>query len=160
MSIPQNLARFLEDRKIPFRTKTHPEAFTAQQAAQASHVPGSSFAKSVIVNVDGKIWMAVVPATERVDLKRMQECLGAKKIRLSSEAEFAPLFTDCDIGAMPIFGSLYDIPVLVSHELTGNEEIVFTAGTHREIVQIRVSDYLAAEQPKVCEREAILAGTT
>lgn len=157
MSIPQNLARFLEDRKIPFRTKTHPEAFTAQQAAQASHVAGSSFAKSVIVNVDGKIWMAVVPATERVDLKRMAECLGAKKVRLASEAEFSPLFTDCDIGAMPIFGSLYNIPVLVSHELTGNEEIVFTAGTHREIVRIRVSDYLAAEQPKVCEREAILA---
>lgn len=160
MSIPQKLARFLEDRKIPYKTETHPEAFTAQQAAQASHVPGRSFAKSVIVNVDGEIWMAVVPATERVDLRRMQACLGAKKVRLASEAEFAPRFGDCDIGAMPVFGSLYDIPVLVSHELTENAEIAFTAGTHRDIVRMRVSDYLAAEGPKVCEREAILAGTT
>jgi Ala-tRNA(Pro) deacylase len=160
MSIPQSLARLLEDRKIPFTSESHPEAFTAQQVAQASHVPGRSFAKSVIVNVDGKIWMAVVPATERVDLRRMQACLGAKKVRLASEAEFAPLFSDCDIGAMPIFGSLYDIPVIVSHEITGNEEVAFTAGTHREIVRIRTSDYLAAEQPKVCEREAILAETT
>ena len=160
MSIPENLARFFEARKIPFRTETHPEAFTAQQVAQASHVPGHSFAKSVIVNVDGKTWMAVVPATERVDLRRMQACLGAKKVRLASEAEFAPLFVDCDIGAMPIIGSLYDIPVLVSHELTENEEIAFTAGTHRDIVRIRTSDYLAAEQPKVCESEEILAGTT
>ena len=160
MSIPQNLARLLEDRKIPFTTESHPEAFTAQQVAQASHVPGRSFAKSVIVNVDGKIWMAVVPATERVDLRRMQACLGAKKVRLASEAEFAPLFSDCDIGAMPIFGSLYDIPVIVSHEITENAEIAFTAGTHRDIVRIRVSDYLAAEEPKVCEREEILAETT
>ncbi|NNF84118.1 MAG: YbaK/EbsC family protein [Deltaproteobacteria bacterium] len=160
MSIPENLDRFLEARKIPFRTETHPEAFTAQQVAQASHVPGRSFAKSVIVNVDGKIWMAIVPATERVDLRRMQACLGAKKVRLANEAEFAPLFVDCDIGAMPIFGSLYNIPVLVSHELTENEEIAFTAGTHRDIVRIRTSDYLAAEKPTVCEREAILAGTT
>ncbi len=160
MSIPENLARFLEEGKIPFRTVTHPEAFTAQQVAQASHVPGHSFAKSVIVNVDGKIWMAVVPATERVDLRRMQACLAAKKVRLASEAEFAPLFVGCDIGAMPIFGSLYDIPVIVSHELTENEEIAFTAGTHRDIVRIRTSDYLAAEKPNVCEREAILAGTT
>ncbi len=160
MSIPQSLARLLEDRKIPFKTEAHPEAFTAQQVAQASHVPGRSFAKSVIVNVDGKIWMAVVPATERVDLRRMQACFGAKKVRLASEAEFAPLFSDCDIGAMPIFGSLYDIPVIVSHEITENAEIAFTAGTHRNIVRIRTSDYLAAEQPKVCESEEILAGTT
>ena len=159
MSIPQSLARLLEDRKIPFTSEAHPEAFTAQQVAQASHVPGRSFAKSVIVNVDGKIWMAVVPATERVDLRRMQACLGAKKVRLASEAEFAPLFSDCDIGAMPIFGSLYDIPVIVSHEITENAEIAFTAGTHRNIVRIRTSDYLAAEQPRVCEREEILAGT-
>jgi Ala-tRNA(Pro) deacylase len=159
MSIPEKLARFLEERKIPFLTTTHPEAFTAQQSAQAAHVPGRAFAKSVVVNVDGKIWIAVVPATERVDLARLQKCLGAKKARLASEAEFSPLFSDCDLGAMPIFGSLYGVPVLVSHEVTENEEIAFTAGTHRDIVRMRVSDFLATEQPRVCEREAILSGT-
>jgi Ala-tRNA(Pro) deacylase len=59
---------------------------------------------------------------------------------------------------MPVFGSLYGIPVLVSHEVTENEEIAFTAGTHRDIVRLRVSDFLDAERPKVCEREAIQAG--
>lgn len=160
MSIPKKLARFLDERKVPFKATAHPEAFTAQQSAQAAHVPGRAFAKSVMVNVDGKIWMAVVPATQRVDLARLQKCLGAKKARLSSEAEFSPLFVDCDLGAMPIFGSLYGVQVLVSHELTENEEIAFTAGTHRDIVLMRVSDFLAAEQPRVCEREAILSGTT
>ena len=58
MSIPQNLAQFLEGRNIPFQTKTHPEAFTAQQVAQALHIPGRAFAKPVLVNVDGEIWMA------------------------------------------------------------------------------------------------------
>jgi Ala-tRNA(Pro) deacylase len=101
MSIPEKLARYLEERKISFQATTHPEAFTAQQSAQAAHVPGRSFAKSVMVNVDGKIWMAVVPATGRVDLSRMQQQLGAKKTRLASEAEFSPLFGDCDLGAMP-----------------------------------------------------------
>jgi Ala-tRNA(Pro) deacylase len=159
MSIPEKLARLFIDRKIPYKVVTHPEAFTAQQVAQATRVPGRSFAKSVMVSVDGKIWMAVVPATERVDLARMQGCLGAKKARLATESEFSPLFADCDLGAMPIFGSLYGISVLVSHELTENEEIAFTAGTHRDVVQLRVADFLAAENPKVCEREAILSGT-
>lgn len=157
MGIPEKLARFLQDRNLPFKVTTHPEAFTAQQSAQAAQVPGRAYAKSVLVNVDGKIWMAVVPATERVDLVRMQKCLDAKKIKLASEAEFSPMFPDCDLGAMPIFGSLYGVSVIVSHELTENDEIAFTAGTHRDIVRLKVSDFLAAEKPRVCEREAILA---
>ncbi|MBF8258360.1 MAG: ala-t(Pro) [Actinobacteria bacterium] len=157
MGIPEKLARFLQERNLPFKVTTQPEAFTAQQSAQAAQVSGRAYAKSVLVNVDGKIWMAVVPATERVDLARMQKCLEAKKVKLASEAEFSPLFPDCDLGAMPIFGSLYGVSVLVSHELTENDEIAFTAGTHRDIVRLKVSDFLAAENPRVCEREAILA---
>lgn len=157
MGIPENLERFLKERKVPYAATTHPEAFTAQQSAQAAHVPGRAFAKSVLVNVDGKICMAVVPATERVDLGRLQKCLEARKVRLASEAEFSPLFPDCDLGAMPIFGSLYGIPVLLSDELAGNEEIAFTAGTHKDIVRMKVGDFLAAENPKVCGREKILA---
>lgn len=157
MSIPEKLARFLDERKVAFKATAHPEAFTAQQSAQAAHVPGRCFAKSVMVNVDGKIWMAVVPATERVDLSRMQRQLGARKARLASEAEFSPLFGDCDLGAMPIFGSLYGIPVLIAHELTAEDEIAFTAGTHRDIVRLRVSDFLSTERPNVFEREVIEA---
>lgn len=160
MAIPGKLAKHLEERKIPYRTSCHPEAFTALQSAQAAHVPPSMFAKSVLVNADGRIWMVVLPATERVDMPRLRKCLEARKTRLAAESEFAPLFPDCDIGAMPIFGSLYGIPVLLCGELSGNAEIAFTAGTHRDIVRIRMSDFLAAEQPRVCEREAILAGTS
>ncbi len=159
MSIPERLVRFLDERKIPYRSDTHPEVFTAQQAAQASRVPGAAFAKAVLVNVDGALRMAVLAATERVDLRRVQECLGAKKARLASEAEFAPAFPDCDLGAMPIFGSLYGIPVLVAEELTANAEIAFTAGTHRDVVRLRTKDFLDAERPKVCSRDTLLAGT-
>jgi Ala-tRNA(Pro) deacylase len=159
MSIPERLVKFFDQRKIAYRPSTHPEAFTAQQCAQAAHIPGKAFAKTVMVNVEGKIWMAVLPATGRIDLSRVQKCLGARKARLASEAEFAPLFSDCDIGAMPIFGSLYGVPVMVAGELLDNSEIAFTAGTHRDIVRIDVRDFVDAESPKVCEREAILAGT-
>lgn len=157
MAIPEKLLRFFEERRISFKTETHPEAYTAQQVAQASHVPGRAFAKSVMVNVDGKIWMAVLPATGRVDVQRLRNCLGAKKVRLAAETEFATLFPDCDVGAMPIFGSLYGVPVILAHELTENEEIVFTAGTHRDAIRLRASDYVGAEQPRVCAQEDIAA---
>ena len=157
MAIPVRLAQFLETRKIPYRSETHPEAFTAQQVAQVSHVPGRAFAKSVLLSVDGKVWMAVLPATERVDLDRAGRCLSARKVRMATEAEFAPVFPDCDLGAMPIFGSLYGVPVIVSHELLEGEQIAFTAGTHRDVVRLRTKDYLEAERPQVCGREEILA---
>ncbi len=160
MSIPARLARFLDERHIPYKSEAHAEVFTARQAAEASRIAGTAFAKTVLVNVDGALRMAVVAATERVDLRRLQECLGAKKVRLASEAEFAPAFPDCDLGAMPIFGSVYGIPVLVAKELTENVEIAFTAGTHRDVVRLRVKDFLDAEQPKVCGREALLAGAS
>ena len=157
MAIPTRLAQFLEARNISYRTETHAEAVTAQQAAQAAHVPGRAFAKTVLLFVDGKLWMAVLPATERVDIPRLRSCLGAKKARMATEAEFAAVFPDCDLGAMPIFGSLYGIPVIASGELQRHEEIAFTAGTHREIVRLRTQDYLEAERPQVCGREEILA---
>lgn len=157
MSIPVRLKEFFETRKISFQTESHPEAFTAQQSAQAARVPGRAFAKSVVINADGRIWMAVIPATERIDFKRAKECLGAKKVRLSSEAEFAQVFDDCELGAMPIFGSLYGVSVLMSRELAEHEEIAFTAGTHRDVVRIRTRDFLDVEKPTVCGREAILA---
>lgn len=159
MSIPERLVRFLNDRKIPYKVVTHPEAFTAQQVAQATRIPGRAFAKSVMVSIDGKIWMAVAPATEKVDLGRVRECLGGRKVRLATEVEFSSLFSDCELGAMPIFGSLYGIPVLATLEVTENEEIAFTAGTHRDVVRLRVSDFLSAESPRILGREEILTGT-
>ncbi len=160
MAIPGKLTKHLNERKIPYRTSCHPEAFTALQSAQAAHVPPSMFAKSVLVNVDGMIRMVVLPATERVDMPRLRKCLEAKTSRLAAESEFAPLFQDCDIGAMPIFGSLYGIQVLLCEELAELPEIAFTAGTHRDIVRIRVSDYLRAESPRIYDQRPALAGAS
>lgn len=160
MAIPGRLAKHLNERKIPYKASCHPEAFTALQSAQTAHVPATMFAKSVLVNADGKLWMVVLPATERVDMPSLRKCLEAKKTRLAAESEFAPLFSDCDIGAMPIFGSLYGIPVLLCGELAENAEIAFTAGTHRDIVRIRVSDFLQAESPRIYEQKTALAGAS
>lgn len=160
MAIPGKLVRHLNERKIPYRTSCHPEAFTALQSAQAAHVPPSMFAKSVLVNVDGTIHMVVLPATERVDMTRLRRLLEAKKSRLAAESEFAPLFQDCDIGAMPIFGSLYGIPVVLCEELTEHGEIAFTAGTHRDIVRVRVGDFIRAEAPRIYDQRPALAGAS
>ena len=101
--------------------------------------------------------MAVIPLAESVDIDRLRKCLGTHNVHLAAESEFRHLVPDCDAGAMPIFGSMYGIPVLVAHELTDNEEIAFRAGTPRDIERVRVRDFLVTEKPCICAREAILA---
>jgi Ala-tRNA(Pro) deacylase len=94
-----------------------------------------------MIKVDGGIKMAVLPATYKVDLGRLKEAVGASTVALAAEAEFKELFPDCETGAMPPFGNLYGLPVLVAQSLTDNEEIAFNAGNHTEVVKLAFADY-------------------
>ncbi len=156
MSIPEKLEQFLEHR-IPYETETQDEAFLPHEAAETRSEAYEAVAKSVIVNIDGRLALVVVPATESVDLRGLRKWLGAARVRLAEESEVRHLFSDCEHGAMPIFGSAYGIPVLVAHEITDNEEISFFAGTTCDFVRVRTRDFLITEKPCVCAREAILS---
>lgn len=79
--------------------------------------------------------MVVMPASYRIDWARLHGVLGAQEARLAREEEFAGLFPDCDTGAMPPFGILYDIPVYVDRALTEDSAIIFPAGTHRDTMK-------------------------
>ncbi len=155
MSIPDSLARFLDPR-IPYATEAEIEA-AGPRGSQGPSRPCDAFVKSVIVSIDGKIVMTVVPAAESVDISRLCKCLGTSDIHLAAESEYRHLVNDCEAGSMPIFGSIYGIPVLVPHELTDNEEIAFRAGTPRDVVRVRTRDFLVTEKPCICAREAFLA---
>jgi Ala-tRNA(Pro) deacylase len=155
MNVTEKISRFLEKR-IPYMIEHGSDDIGASNAEEHRGETCGCLAKSVAVNVDGKVYMVVIPATEQVNLQHLRQYLGAGKVRLATEAECKPIFSDCDEGAMPIFGSLYGLPVLVAHELTDNEEIAFTAGTSRDLMRVRLRDYLVTEKPCVCARNAII----
>ena len=85
-------------------------------------------AKTVIIKVDGKMAMAVLPASNKIDFALFKKNIRAKDIQLASEQEFEYTFPQCDVGAMPPFGNLYDMDVFVAESLTEDEEITFNAG--------------------------------
>ena len=146
----RNLAKnYLELKRVPYEHHVHATAFTAQQLANAEHLPGSNVAKTVMVKADGRFVMAVVPASTRVDLKALKEMLGVSEARLATETEFQELFPDSDVGAMPPFGNLYEIPVCVEHSLTRDEDIVFNAGTHEDSILMKCEDFCRLVQPKI-----------
>jgi Ala-tRNA(Pro) deacylase len=140
---------FLRAAHIPYTVVPHRPAFTAQEEAAATHVPGGDWAKVVACFIDGEPVEAVVPAPAFVNLARLLELAGGHKIRLAEEEELRRLFPDCEVGAMPPFGPLYGHTVFVDAVLALEPEIVFNAGTHREAITMRWNDFVKMVNPIV-----------
>ena len=149
MPISTKLKKYLDDNRVKYITTHHSPAYTAQEIAATVHVPGQELAKSVIVKIDGKFAMAVLPASYKIDFKLLKKAAGAKKVELATEDEFKGLFPECELGAMPPFGNLYDLPVYVAESLVEDEQIVFNAGTHTEVIRMSYKDFERLVQPKV-----------
>ena len=145
----KKLTEFLDSRRIKYVTITHSPAYTAQTIAASAHVPGKELAKTVIVKIDGEFAMVVLPASFRVDLQHLKATTGADAVDLATEAEFKNLFPDCELGAMPPFGNLYDMDVYVAEELAEDEEIAFSAGSHAELVRLSYRDFEQLVQPRI-----------
>ncbi len=145
----QKLKDYLDQHEVEYVTISHSPAYTAQRIAEITHIPGKELAKTVIVKIDDKFAMAVLPASRRVDLRHLQEALGADDVVLASEQEFKALFPDCEVGAMPPFGNLYDMGVYVAEQLTEDDEIAFNAGSHTELVRMSYRDFASLVTPQV-----------
>lgn len=141
MSIPRHIADFLESHQVDYLHMIHASRYTAQETAQAQHVSGDELVKTVIVMADGRIVMAVVPASCHIDLDRLRHLLRAHTIRLAEETEFQDLFEECELGAMPPFGNLYDREVWIDDTLRNRPTIVFNAGTHMDAIRMDREDF-------------------
>ena len=149
MAIQRSIEAFLQRNRIPFTTFRHPAAFTAQERAAASHVPGWHWAKSVVCVADGKPVFAVLPAPCVVDFERLRDLIGAEEVRLANEDELALLFPDCERGAAPPFGDLYGFPVFVDCRLVGDPEMVFEGGRLTSAICMHYGDFAEVAHPVV-----------
>lgn len=143
------LRDFLDANDIKYLVISHSLAYTAQGIAAQAHVSGKKLAKTVVVKIDGILAMAVVPASEHVDLDRLRKLTGAQVVEVASEREFKNAFADCETGAMPPFGNLYDMAVYADASLAENEEITFNAGTHRELMRMGWDDLVRLVSPTI-----------
>jgi len=145
------LKQFLDSKQIKYIVISHSVAYTAQGIAALAHIPGKELAKTVIVNVDGALAMAVVPASRHVDLAMLKSAAAATSVELATESDFKGRFPDCETGAMPPFGNLYQMPVIADESLARDKEIAFNAGTHRELVRLAWEDFERLVKPKVAK---------
>ena len=143
------LQEFLDGHRVKYVTITHSPGYSAQMIAASTHTPGKEFAKPVVVKLDGKLAMAVLPACNLIDFGRLKEAARVGHAELAHEEEFQNLFPECEVGAMPPFGNLYGVEVLVDEALTENQEIAFNAGSHWELMRMAYRDYENLVEPMV-----------
>src|SRR5215470_7513601 len=146
---PRSLDEFLIRNRVPYTTFRHAPAFTAMHGAAISHVPGRSWAKTVVCVADGEVLLAVVPAHYTIEFDKLCALIGASTLRLATESEIAKLYPDCEEGAMPPFGSLYLQRVFVEECFVGDPEMVFNAGTHTDCIRMHYGDFVDIARPVV-----------
>jgi len=145
----KKLKDFLDQKGVKYITITHSPAYTAQEVAASAHVSGKDMAKTVIIKLDGKMAMAVLPAHRKIIIQDLRDLTGADQVRFASEEEFQSLFPECETGAMTPFGNLYGMDVYVAPELAEEQEIAFNAGSHTELIKMPYEDFETMVHPKV-----------
>jgi Ala-tRNA(Pro) deacylase len=143
------LKDLLNRHRVRYVTIEHSPAYTAPEVAASVHITGRDFAKTVIVEIDGEMAMVVLPANRKIILSDLREMFDDETVRLASEGDFIERFPDCELGAMPPFGNLYGLSVYVAQSLAEEPEIVFNAGTHREVIKMSFADYAELVKPIV-----------
>jgi len=144
-----SLTEYLDSHNVLYTVITHSPAYTAQGIAGLTHISGKELAKTVMVKLDGKLVMAVLPANYHVDLAALKRTLKAKAVELASEEDFKDRFAGCETGAMPPFGNLFGLPVFADDNLAKDKEIAFNAGTHRELIRMSWDDFKRLAEPMV-----------
>jgi Ala-tRNA(Pro) deacylase len=145
----KRLKEFLDKEGVRYVTISHSTAYTAQEIAASAHIPGKELAKTVMVKLDGKMAMAVLPASHKVHFDRLNTLSGANHADLAGEKEFQDTFPGCEIGAMPPFGNLYGMEVYVTETLAEDKEVAFNAGSHTELLRMTYKDFERIVCPKV-----------
>ncbi|MDH3717071.1 MAG: YbaK/EbsC family protein [Planctomycetota bacterium] len=146
-----HVQEFLKQKNVVFESLQHEPTYDAQRMAQAVHTPGHEVAKTVLLRAGANeaYVVAVLPADEHVDFGKVGDALGCEAVELASEREIAVHCPDCEVGALPPFGSQYGMQTLVDSSLSEDEEIVFEGNSHREAIRMKFEDFRELEQPLV-----------
>ncbi len=143
------VVEYLQKSGVRYQVSEHVPVYSAQGLAAAEHESGKFVAKPVIVKADGQFLMCVLPANVRIDLEKLRSQLDANSVALAKEQDFEGLFPDCELGAEPPFGNLFNLPTVIDKTLERDDHIVFQAGTHAKAARLRMDDYRDLVHPRV-----------
>jgi Ala-tRNA(Pro) deacylase len=140
MAVATTLREYLEARQVGYEVISHSHSESALRTAEAAHVPGDRMAKCVLLGDDHSYLLAVIPATYRLELGRLNQ-VSARHLEMISEDEMGSAFSDCERGAIPPVGAAYGIETVVEADLAQQEEVFFESGDHEHLIKVRGDDF-------------------
>lgn len=147
----RKLKEFLDRENVKYVVIYHSRSYTAQETAEYAHISGKNLAKTVMVWIDGRMAMVVLPAPEQIDMELLMGAIGTNDIKLATENDFKDRFPGCEAGAMPPFGNLYDMDVYVEEALTKDKLIAFNSGSHVELIELSYQDFERLVKPRIAK---------
>lgn len=142
---------FLDGNFVKYVTIQHSPAHTAQEIAASAHVPGGTFAKTLVVKIDGQLTLAVVPAPRMLDTELLRAAADAQFVEIADVVDFADRFEGCKLGMMPPFGNLFGMTTWCDSALAKRRFIAFNAGSHTDVVLVRFTDYRRLARPRIAK---------
>jgi Ala-tRNA(Pro) deacylase len=148
------VTEYLDGQRVPYEVLEHDPSMTAAAEADATHRPQQRVAKTVVLQETTGYVLAIVPASERLDLHKLRELLGATtSLRLATEDEMARDFPTIEVGATPPVGPALPRAEVVDRRLLEEDRIVCPAGDHRHSVLLDPRDVVrvaGAEVADIC----------
>jgi Ala-tRNA(Pro) deacylase len=154
MSVQGGLAAvtaFLDRHGVPYEVVEHERTQTAAAEARAAGVPAADAAKTVVLRDDEGLRLAVIPASERLDMHKLKQALASSGLRLVTEQEMADELDQFDVGAVPPFGAMFNALELVDERLLEHDRILCSGGDHEHAVLVDPRDVVRAGEARVAD---------
>jgi Ala-tRNA(Pro) deacylase len=141
----------LDEAGVSYELLAHAHTETAAAEAEALGVEPSEVAKTLVLSTPAGHVRALLPASERIDLRKVREHVeGGKRVHLATEEELGRDYPEFELGAVPPFGGAAD-RVLVDSRLAERETVVLEAGSHERSVRVRTDDLLRITRGEVVD---------
>ena len=148
-AVTERLERWLREAGVAFEIFEHAPVRTSEEAARVRGTPLEAGAKALVVRADDRFVHCVLPAHLKADNARLRELVGTRKLRFATPDELAAL-TGCAPGAVPPFGNLFGLPVLLDEQLCVHEQVAFNAGSNSVSITMGCADLVRLSGATVC----------
>jgi prolyl-tRNA editing enzyme YbaK/EbsC (Cys-tRNA(Pro) deacylase) len=149
----EDLTRALDAAGAAYELLPHAHTESALAEAQALGLEPDDVAKTLVVKTAEGYLRAVVPASCRLDERKVRDVTGGgkKDVHLASEDELRRDYPDFDLGTVPPVGGARHDAVIVDSRVAARESVVLEAGSHEQSVRIAPADLVRAARAEVMD---------
>ena len=142
MGVAATVQDYLDSRRVAYEVIDHPHTDSSVRTAESAHISGDQLAKPILLGDDSSYLLAVIPATHRLEIDRLNQVL-ARSLQMIQDDEIACAFSDCETGAIPVVGEAYGLDTVVDAGLSHQDDVYFDSGDHEHLIHMRGDDFRA-----------------